>query len=207
MQLEVGVLVSGNGSNLQAILDAVGAGELDASVRLVVSNEPGAYALERAKAASVPAQCIDHREFSSREAFDEELASALKAKGVQWVVLAGFMRLLTPEFLEQFSNRVINIHPSLLPAFPGTNAIRQALQYGVKVTGCTVHLVDRGIDSGAILAQASVPVQDHDSEESLALRVHAAEHLLYVDTLRRLSREEILLPVSKQRAHGGSRDR
>jgi phosphoribosylglycinamide formyltransferase-1 len=192
--LKLGVLVSGNGSNLQAILDAVHRGTIDAQVALVISNQPSAHALTRARQAGVPAQCISHRDFASREEFDRSVVSALKAAEVEWVVLAGFMRLLTPYFLEQFPNRILNIHPSLLPAFPGVNAIGQALRAGVPETGCTVHLVDQGLDSGPILARAAVPVLRGDTEESLAQRVHVAEHQLYVDTLRRLSTGELQLP-------------
>jgi phosphoribosylglycinamide formyltransferase-1 len=188
------VLVSGNGSNLQAILDAVRDKRLAASVRLVVSNQPSAHALTRARQAQVPACCIPHRDFASREDFDRSVVSALRAAAVEWVVLAGFMRLLTPYFLAEFPNRILNIHPSLLPAFPGVNAIGQALQAGVRETGCTVHLVDQGLDSGPILAQAAVPVLEGDTEDSLAQRVHAAEHQLFVDTLRRLSTGELTVP-------------
>ncbi len=193
-ELKLGVLVSGNGSNLQAILDAVQQRALPVRVNLVVSNQPGVQALARAIAANVPIRCIPHRDFPTREAFDAELARALKKADVEWVVLAGFMRLLTPGFLDQFPNRVLNIHPALLPAFPGVNAIGQALRHGVKLTGCTVHLVDRGVDSGPILAQAAVPVLSEDTEDSLAQRVHGAEHALYVDTLRRLATGELTAP-------------
>jgi phosphoribosylglycinamide formyltransferase-1 len=193
-ELKLGVLVSGNGSNLQAILDAIQQGTLPAQIRLVISNQPGVRALARAEAANVPTHCIPHRDFPTREAFDEQLADALKAADVEWIVLAGFMRLLTPSFLDQFPNRVINIHPALLPAFPGVNAIGQALQAGVAQTGCTVHLVDRGVDIGPILAQATVPILPGDTEDSLAQRVHVAEHQLYVETLRKLASGELSPP-------------
>jgi phosphoribosylglycinamide formyltransferase-1 len=181
------VLVSGNGTNLQAILDAIGQGRLDAAVRVVISNQPAANALNRARAAGVPALSIPHREFSSREAFDAAVVAALRAEGVEWVVLAGFMRLLTPGFLQAFPDRVLNIHPSLLPAFPGTHAIKDALDYGVRVTGCTVHLVDDGVDTGPILAQRAVPVLEADDESSLAERLHRAEHELYLEVLADLA--------------------
>ena len=185
--LALGVLVSGNGTNLQAILDAIGQGRLDAAVRVVISNQPTANALNRARAAGVPALSIPHREFSSREAFDAAVVAALRARGVEWVVLAGFMRLLTPGFLQAFPDRVLNIHPSLLPAFPGTHAIKDALDYGVRVTGCTVHLVDDGVDTGPILAQRAVPVLEADDESSLAERLHRAEHELYLEVLADLA--------------------
>jgi phosphoribosylglycinamide formyltransferase-1 len=202
-ELKLGVLVSGNGSNLQAILDAIQQGILPARIQLVISNQPGARALARAEAANVPTRCIAHGDFPNREAFDAQLARALKAADVEWIVLAGFMRLLTPIFLDQFPNRVLNIHPALLPAFPGVNAIGQALRAGVEQTGCTVHLVDRGVDSGPILAQATVPVLPGDTEDSLAQRVHVAEHQLYVETLRKLATRD-LMPPSNNPNHGNA---
>jgi phosphoribosylglycinamide formyltransferase-1 len=183
MTLELGVLVSGNGTNLQAILDAVGSGKLDARVRCVISNRVGAFALERASRSGVPALTIAHGAHANREEFDRALIAALRQHGAEWIVLAGFMRILTPEFLRAFPGRVINIHPSLLPAFPGTNAMKQALDHGVKVTGCTVHFVDEGVDSGPIIAQRAVPVLPADDESSLAERMHRAEHELFVEVL------------------------
>lgn len=187
MTLELGVLVSGNGTNLQAILDAIASGTLDARVRLVISNKPSVTALERAARAGVPNLCIPHTAFPSREAFDEALVSALRTAGVEWVVLAGFMRVLTPVFLQAFGGKIVNIHPSLLPAFPGTNAQRQALEYGVKVSGCTVHLVDSGVDTGPIVAQRAVLVQNGDDEATLSQRIHEAEHALLVESLQALA--------------------
>jgi len=185
--LSLGVLVSGVGSNLQAILDAVGAGTLNAQVKVVIANRAGAPALDRARRADIRALTIPHTEFSSREAFDRALVSALREAEVNWVVLAGFMRVLTPEFLAAFAGRIINIHPSLLPAFPGVDAAKQALAYGVKLTGCTVHFVDRGVDSGKIIAQRAVPVETSDDLSSLSARIHAAEHELFVDVLREIA--------------------
>lgn len=192
MTLPLVVFVSGSGSNLQAILDAIAAGRLDAEVRLVVSNKLGVKALERAAAAGVPTWARSHRELPSREAFDAELARvALEALGGErargWIVLAGFMRLLTPAFLATFQDRVINIHPALLPAFPGTHAQRQALDYGVAVTGCTVHLVDAGTDTGRVLAQAAVPVRPDDDEARLTARILKREHELFSTVLQWLA--------------------
>lgn len=192
--LDLGVLVSGNGSNLQAILDAIENKSLDACVRLVLSNRPQAFALERAKQAGVPALAISHQSHASREAFDHSMVEALRAHGVEWVVLAGFMRILTPAFLRAFDGRVINIHPALLPSFPGVHAIRQALEHGVKVTGCTVHWVEEGVDSGPIIAQRAVPVLDGDDEDSLAERMHRAEHELYVQALVDLAAGRVAPP-------------
>jgi phosphoribosylglycinamide formyltransferase-1 len=194
MTLELGVLVSGNGSNLQAILDAIAARTLDARVRVVVSNQPGAFAVERARQASVPSVVCSHKDYASRQAFDQRLIELLQEAGAEWIVLAGFMRILTPEFMQAFKGRVLNIHPALLPAFPGTHAIRQALAYGVKITGCTVHWVDSGVDSGPIVLQEAVPVLDNDTEESLGERIHRAEHALFVDALRKLSQGSIAPP-------------
>ncbi|HEY0465733.1 MAG TPA: phosphoribosylglycinamide formyltransferase [Polyangiaceae bacterium] len=189
--LNLGVLVSGVGSNLQAILDAISAGTLNARVKVVIANRPGAQALERARAAGVSALTIPHKDFASREAFDRALIQALREADVNWVVLAGFMRVLTPEFLSSYPGRIINIHPSLLPAFPGMDAAKQAFEYGVKLTGCTVHFVDHGVDSGRIIAQRAVPVEAGDDLASLAARIHSAEHALYVEVLREIAAGQI----------------
>jgi phosphoribosylglycinamide formyltransferase-1 len=173
------VLVSGGGTNLQSLLDAERAGTLGgATVVGVVSNRPGVRALERAAAAGVPTRVLDHRAFADRAAFDAALRAEVEALGADLVVLAGFMRVLTEGFLAGFVDRVINIHPSLLPAFPGVRGPAQALQYGVKISGCTVHFVDAGLDTGAVIAQAVVPVRDDDTEETLAARILVEEHRL-----------------------------
>jgi phosphoribosylglycinamide formyltransferase 1 len=190
--LNLGVLVSGVGSNLQAILDAIGAGTLNARVKLVISNRPGVQALERARIAGVPALTIPHKDFASREAFDRALVSALREADVNWIVLAGFMRVLSPEFLSAYQGRIINIHPSLLPAFPGVDATKQALDYGVKLTGCTVHFVDQGVDSGKIIAQRAVAVRADDDSSSLGARIHEAEHELFVDVLREIAAGRVI---------------
>jgi phosphoribosylglycinamide formyltransferase-1 len=182
-KVKLGVLVSGSGTNLQAILDAVRSGALDAEVSLVISNQPNVRALERAVSAGVPTKIISHRDFEGREAFDAALVHALREAGVGYVVLAGFMRVLTPVLLDAFPWRVVNIHPALLPAFPGVHAQRQALAYGVKVAGCTVHFVDAGTDTGPIIAQAVVPVLDGDDEETLGARILREEHRLLVAVL------------------------
>jgi phosphoribosylglycinamide formyltransferase 1 len=182
-KLRLGVLVSGSGTNLQAILDAVAGGALDAEVRVVIANRSECKALERAHAAGVPARVISHREVADRALFDARLVAALRDADVSLVVLAGFMRLVTPVLLEAFPWRVINIHPGLLPAFPGVHSQRQALDYGVKVAGCTVHFVDPGTDTGPVIAQAAVPVLDADTEESLSARILVEEHRLLVAVL------------------------
>jgi phosphoribosylglycinamide formyltransferase 1 len=182
--LSLGVLVSGTGSNLQAILDAIAAGTLNARVKVVISNRAGVQALERARAAGVTALTIPHKDFPSREAFDRALVSALREAEVDWIVLAGFMRVLTPEFLNAYPGRIINIHPALLPAFPGVDAAKQALAYGVKISGCTVHFVVAELDSGPIIAQAAVPVLADDTAQTLAERILVEEHRIYPQALR-----------------------
>lgn len=176
--MRVAVLVSGSGTNLQALLDAQRAKTLGAKVAVVISNKPGVAALDRAAQAGVPTVVISHKDYGSREGFDAALAAAVRAWSADLVVLAGFMRLLTPTFLNDFPGRVINIHPSLLPAFPGVDAQAQAWHYGVKVTGCTVHFVDAGTDTGAIIAQSSVAVHDDDTVDTLRARILAEEHQL-----------------------------
>lgn len=186
--MNVGVLVSGSGTNLQAILDAERRGELGgARVVVVVSNVPGVRALERARAAGVAAEVLPHREFASRQAFDEAMLALLRRYGVELVALAGFMRIVTPTFLRAFPLRVVNIHPSLLPAFPGVHAQKQALDYGARISGCTVHFVDEGCDTGPILMQAAVPVRDDDDEAALTARILAEEHRIYPAALRAIA--------------------
>jgi phosphoribosylglycinamide formyltransferase-1 len=177
--MRLGVLASGSGSNLQAILDGCASRRIPAEVAAVICNVPGARALQRAEAAGVPALVLPHQQFASREDYDRELIATLKRHGVELVCLAGFMRLITPVLLRAFENKILNIHPSLLPAFPGLHAVRQALSAGVRVSGCTVHVVDEGTDSGPILIQAAVPVLDGDSEETLAARILVQEHRCY----------------------------
>jgi phosphoribosylglycinamide formyltransferase-1 len=174
----LGVLVSGTGTNLQSILGAIAARTLDARVAVVVSNVQGAPALDRARAAGVETVVIDHARFPDRRPFDEALVGVLRERGVETVVLAGFMRLLTDVLLDAFPARVINVHPALLPAFPGVHAQRQALAYGVRVSGCTVHFVDGGKDTGPVIAQAAVPVQEDDDEAKLRARILVKEHEL-----------------------------
>jgi phosphoribosylglycinamide formyltransferase-1 len=203
--MKIGVLVSGSGSNLQAILDAERRGELGgATVALVISNVAGVRALERTEAAGVPARVIPHRDFASREAFDDALVTALGAAGVECVALAGFMRIVTARLLGAFPGRVVNIHPSLLPAFPGAHAQRQALAHGVKVSGCTVHFVDEGCDTGPILAQAAVPVLDDDDEARLAARILVEEHRIYPAALRALADGRVRVDGRRVRVLGST---
>jgi phosphoribosylglycinamide formyltransferase-1 len=179
----LGVLISGRGSNLQAILNAVRDGKLDARVGVVISNVVGAPGLDRARAAGVPVEVLSHRDFRSREEYDAALVDRLRAHGVDLVCLAGFMRLLSPVFVRAFPGRILNVHPSLLPSFPGLHAQRQALEHGVKVTGATVHLVDEELDHGPILVQRAVPVLECDDEESLSARIREQEHQIYPEAI------------------------
>lgn len=176
--IALGVLASGRGSNLQAILDAIAAGRLDAKVAVVLSDREDSPALERARAAGLPWKFFDPKTFPNREAHDTALAQFLRNAGVDVVVLAGYMRIVTPKLLSVFPDRVINVHPSLLPAFPGMRAQRQAVDYGVKLSGCTVHFVTERVDDGAIILQAAVPVHDDDTDASLADRILDQEHRL-----------------------------
>jgi phosphoribosylglycinamide formyltransferase 1 len=199
--LELGVLISGSGTNLGALIEAVQAGRLDARIRVVVSNQPAALGLERAKKAGIPTALVEHRQFASREAFDEKLSLVLKEHEVEWVALAGFMRVLTPGFLEQFRGRVVNIHPSLLPAFRGVDAQKQAHDYGVRITGCTVHFVNAEVDGGAILVQRPVAVLQNESLDSLRARILAEEHVAFVDALNLIASGRAKLVESGKREH------
>jgi phosphoribosylglycinamide formyltransferase-1 len=194
----LGVLVSGSGTNLQAILDAIAARTLDARVAVVVSNVETAGALTRARTAGVETVVVDHERFDDRSVFDEAVAEVMRDRGVEAVVLAGFMRLVTSVLLDAFPMRVINVHPALLPAFPGVHAQRQALEYGVRVSGCTVHFVDSGTDTGPIIAQAVVPVQDGDDEDTLRARILAREHELLPNVLQWIAEGRVSVePPSK----------
>lgn len=199
----IGVLVSGSGTNLQAIIDAVAAGSLEAKLGVVVSNVASAKALDRAKAARVPAIVVDHKAFPSRAAFDAAVVEVLQAHAVDCVVLAGFMRLVTPTLLDAFPNRVVNVHPALLPAFPGMHAQRQALEYGVAITGCTVHFVDPGTDTGPIIAQAAVPVFDDDDEAKLSARVLQKEHELLPMVLQWIVEGRVVVEQRPELGPGG----
>ena len=178
-RLKLGVLISGRGSNLQALIDATTAPSFPAEIALVISNRADTGGLARAEAAGIATKVIPHKEFVNREAFDAALDAALRQAGVGLVCLAGFMRLLTPEFCRAFPLRALNIHPSLLPAFPGIDAQKQALEHGVKISGCTVHFVEEELDGGPIILQAAVPVLDDDTEQTLAARILIEEHRIY----------------------------
>lgn len=182
--LAIGVLVSGNGSNLQAIIDRIEDGSLQVRIACVISNKADAYALERARKYGIPAIHIDHRAHGGRESYDTALVDTLQSYGVRLVVLAGFMRIVTPVLLDAFPNAVMNIHPALLPAFPGLHAQSQALRYGVKISGCTVHFVDEGTDTGPIIIQTAVQVLDDDDDYTLSARIQVEEHRSYPEAIR-----------------------
>ena len=179
----IGILISGRGSNLQSILDAIAAGRLHASVAVVVSNRADAQGLQRARDAGIDARFVNPREFPDRSAYDRAIADVLNAAGVELVCLAGYMRLVGAPLLDAFPNRILNIHPSLLPAFPGLDAQRQALAHGVRVAGATVHLVTSALDDGPIVLQAAVPVRDDDTVDTLAARILVEEHRLYPEAI------------------------
>lgn len=177
----VAVFISGSGTNLQAIIDA---GIPNVEIAVVVSNNPNAYAIERARTHGIPVEVLDHKNYSSREDFDREVLRRLELYRVDLIALAGFMRILSPLFVRTYRNRIMNLHPALLPSFPGTHSARQALEYGVKFTGCTVHFVDEGVDTGPIILQAVVPIFDDDTEETLLERIHEEEHRIYPEAIR-----------------------
>ena len=182
--VKLGVLISGEGTNLQAMIDAVARGALRADIRVVISNRASAGGLERARRHGIPADIISHRSFASREDFDRALVAALQACEVELVACAGFMRLLSPVMVRAFPNRIMNIHPALCPAFPGVDAQRQALAYGVRFSGCTVFFVTEGVDDGPVIVQAVVPVYPDDDEARLSARIHAEEHRIYPAAIR-----------------------
>lgn len=175
----LGVLCSSRGTNLQSIIDAVASGQIKAPIGVVITDKPGVMALERAEKAGIPAVCIDRKQYGSREEFDGALLAELKKYGVTLVCLAGFMRLLTAGFIRAYEGRILNIHPALLPSFKGAHAHRDALAYGAKVSGCTIHFVVEDMDAGPIILQAAVPVMEGDDEDSLGARVLVEEHKLY----------------------------
>jgi phosphoribosylglycinamide formyltransferase-1 len=189
---QLGILASGSGSNFAALAEAIAQGSLSAHIAVMITNNPDAYVYQRARALGIPAVIINHREFASREVFDAQVAQTLKSYQVEWVIMAGWMRRATEVLLEAFPQRIVNIHPSLLPSFPGIKAVEQALAYGVKITGCTVHLVTLEVDQGPIVLQAAVPVLDQDTPETLHTRIQVEEHRILPEAVR------ILLQQNKE---------
>ena len=179
VMINIGVLASGRGTNLQAIIEAVKEGKIEGRISIVISDNRDAFALKRAKQNNIETEYINFKSFKNREDYDKEIMQCLKEKDIDLVVLAGYMRILSPYFIRTYKNRIINIHPALLPSFPGLHAQRQAVEYGVKISGCTVHFVDEGVDSGPVILQKAVEVKDNDTEESLAERILKEEHQIY----------------------------
>lgn len=202
--LKIGVLVSGGGTNLQSIIDSIEGKRLNASIAVVVSNKPDVYALERARKHSIRTAVLTREGFAGREAYDAALAETLKAHGAGLIVMAGFMRILSRPMLEAFPMRIMNIHPALLPSFPGLNVQKKALEFGVKFSGCTVHFVDEGLDNGPIIIQAVVPVKDNDTVEGLGERILAEEHRIYPQAIQLFSEGRLRVEGRRVFVKGGA---
>jgi phosphoribosylglycinamide formyltransferase-1 len=202
--VNVGVLCSGSGTNLQALIDKAARGELGpARLTVVGVNVPDCAALARARAAALPTFVIDHRDYKTRATFDQAILSALRSHQVDLLVLAGFMRVLGNEVLGAFPQRVVNIHPTLLPAFPGVHAHKQTYDYGVKIAGCTVHFVDAGVDTGPVIAQSAVPIHDDDDEEALRARILVEEHRLLPAVVRAIAERRVIVEGRRVRVLAG----
>lgn len=195
--INIGVLASGRGTNLQAIIEAVEEGRIEGEISIAVSDNPDAYALKRAKEHNIETQYIDFRSFKNKEDYDKKVVECLKEKKIDLVVLAGYMRILSPFFINAYKNRVMNIHPALLPSFPGLHAQKQAVEHGVKVSGCSVHFVDEGLDSGPIILQKAVEVKDNDTEESLTERILKEEHQIYPRAIQLFSEGRLVIKGRK----------
>ena len=193
VMINIGVLASGRGTNLQAIIEAIEDGKIAGEIKVVISDHPKACALKRAQQYLIDIQCIDFKEFKNREDYDKEIIKALKEKKIDLVVLAGYMRILSPYFIRAYQNKIMNIHPALLPSFPGLHAQKQAIENGVKISGCTVHFVDEGIDSGPIILQKSVEVSDDDTEESLTEKILKEEHQIYPQAIQLFSEGRLII--------------
>ena len=198
--INIAVLVSGRGTNLQAIINAVNRGAIDGKIEIVLSDNPGAYALKRAKRNDIKTQVVNYKSFSSKEEYEQGIMQQLDNYKVDLIVLAGYMRILGSGFIEKYRYRIINIHPALLPAFPGLNAQRQALKYGVKISGCTVHFVDEGMDSGPIILQKAIKVKQSDDEESLSKRILKYEHQLLPRAIQLYAQNKIQI-LDNRRVH------
>jgi len=197
VMINIGVLVSGRGTNLQAIIEAIEEGKIEGEIKVVISDNPDAYALKRAKQHNIETQYINFKKFKKREDYDKEIIKSLKEKKIDLVVLAGYMRILSPYFIRTYKNKIINIHPALLPSFSGLHAQGQAVKYGVKVSGCTVHFVDEGVDSGPIVLQRALEVKDDDTEESLAERILKEEHQIYPQAIQLFSQGRLMIKGRK----------
>jgi len=195
--INIGVLASGRGTNLQAIIKAVEEGIIEGEISIVISDNRDAFALKRAKQNNIKTEYLNFKSFKDREDYDKEIIKTMKKKKVDLVVLAGYMRILSPFFINAYKNKIMNIHPALLPSFPGLHAQRQAVEYGVKISGCTVHFVDEGVDSGPIILQKAVEVKDNDTEESLAERILKEEHQIYPQAIQLFSQGRLIIKGRK----------
>ena len=189
--LRLGIMASGSGSNFEAIAAAIARGDLNATIKVVIYNNPGAKVVARAQRLGIPAQLLDHRTFESRESLDQAIVEALQTAGVDWVIMAGWMRRVTQQLISAFPRRILNIHPSLLPSFPGIRAVEQALSAGVKIAGCSVHYVELVVDSGPIIMQAAVPVLPDDSVETLQARIQVQEHCIFPQAIALAARQAL----------------
>ncbi len=196
-EISLAVLISGNGSNLQAIIDEIESGKLEASIKLVISNNSSAFGLQRAQKHGITNIFIDHKDFNEREAFDQKIIEKIEEYNVDLIILAGFMRILSSKFVNTFKNKIINIHPSLLPKYPGLNTHRQVIENKDKEHGVTVHLVDEGLDSGQIIGYMSCAVEKNDTEVSIEKKIHKLEHYLYPAIIRDIQKGKILLKNNK----------
>jgi phosphoribosylglycinamide formyltransferase-1 len=195
--INIGVLASGRGTNLQAIIEAIKEGKIEGEIKVVISDNPDAYALKRAKQNNIETEYINFKSFKNREDYDKKIIKTLEEKKIDLVVLAGYMRIISPYFIRMYKNRIINIHPALLPSFPGLHAQRQAVEHGVKVSGCTVHFVDEGVDSGPIILQKAVQVSADDTEESLAEKILKEEHQIYPRAIQLFSQGRLVIKGRK----------
>lgn len=197
VMINIGVLASGRGTNLQAIIEAIEDGKIAGEIKIVMSDHPKACALKRAQQYLIDTRCIDFKEFKNREDYDKEIIKTLKEKKIDLVVLAGYMRILSPYFIRAYQNKIMNIHPALLPSFPGLHAQKQAIGNGVKISGCTVHFVDERVDSGPIILQKAVEVSDDDTEESLAEKILKEEHQIYPQAIQLFSESRLVIKGRK----------
>jgi phosphoribosylglycinamide formyltransferase-1 len=202
----IGVLISGGGTNLQAIIDAIEAKRLDATIELVISNKADAYGLSRARKHGIATEVLDHKKFPSRESYDQAIVDLLRVRGVELVALAGFMRLLSPVFVKAYSNRIMNIHPALLPSFPGLQVQKKAVEHGVRFSGCTVHFVNEECDEGPIIIQAVVPVYADDNAETLAARILKEEHRIYPRAIQLYAEGRLRVEGRKVIVSGSTKD-
>lgn len=195
--INIGVLASGRGTNLRAIIEAIKEGKIEGEIKIVISDNPDAYALKRAKQNNIETEYINFKSFKNREDYDKKIIKTLEEKKIDLVVLAGYMRIISPYFIRMYKNRIINIHPALLPSFPGLHAQKQAIRNGVKISGCTVHFVDEGVDSGPIILQKAVQVSADDTEESLAEKILKEEHQIYPRAIQLFSQGRLVIKGRK----------